>query len=59
MHLYHLLCLEFYLLSLADKSPQLNDFIGQIRSSPELATIYESVQKDSTSHSSDSLMDTS
>lgn len=43
----------------SDKSPQLNDFIGQIRSSPELATIYESVQKDSTSHSSDSLMDTS
>lgn len=46
--------------SLTDKSPQLNEFINQIRSSPELATIYESIQKDSSSsHGVESLMDTS
>ncbi|PIK52686.1 putative cullin-associated NEDD8-dissociated protein 1-like [Apostichopus japonicus] len=43
----------------SDKSPQLNEFINQIRSSPELALIYESIQKDSSSHGGDSIMDTS
>jgi hypothetical protein len=31
---------------IADKSPQINDFLNQIKSSPELAALFESVQKD-------------
>lgn len=49
----------FLFFFFTDKSPQLNEFINQIRSSPELALIYESIQKDSSSHGGDSIMDTS
>jgi len=31
----------------ADKHPQLNEFITQIKSTPELASLFESIQKDS------------
>jgi len=31
----------------ADKHPQLNEFITQIKSTPELANLFESIQKDS------------
>ena len=31
----------------ADKHPQLNEFITQIKSTPELANLFDSIQKDS------------
>eukprot|EP00094_Tigriopus_californicus_P003508 TCALIF_03374-PA protein Name:"Similar to CAND1 Cullin-associated NEDD8-dissociated protein 1 (Pongo abelii)" AED:0.06 eAED:0.07 QI:1083/0.72/0.58/1/0.90/0.83/12/134/999 len=31
----------------ADKHPQMNDFLNQIRNTPDLASLFESVQKDS------------
>ena len=31
----------------ADKHPQLNEFITQIKSTPDLANLFESIQKDS------------
>jgi len=31
----------------ADKHPQLNEFLTQIKSTPELANLFESIQKDS------------
>jgi len=34
----------------ADKHPQLNEFITQIKSTPELANLFESIQKDSSSN---------
>jgi len=34
-------------ISGADKHPQLNEFITQIKSTPELANLFESIQKDS------------
>ena len=30
----------------ADKHPQLNEFITQIKSTPDLANLFESIQKD-------------
>lgn len=43
-----------------DKNPQMNEFLTQIKSSAELASMFESVQKDTMMTSSDSsLMDTS
>lgn len=44
----------------ADKNPHLNEFVSQIKNSIDLAPIFESVQKDSsTSHSDCFLMDQS
>ncbi|XP_063954997.1 cullin-associated NEDD8-dissociated protein 1-like isoform X1 [Lytechinus pictus] len=43
----------------SDKNMLLTEFLMQIRSSPEMATMFDSIQKDSTLSSSDSLMDTS
>ena len=34
-------------ISGGDKHPQLNEFITQIKSTPELANLFESIQKDS------------
>ena len=36
----------------ADKHPQLNEFLTQIKSTPELANLFESIQKDSGDSSS-------
>jgi cullin-associated NEDD8-dissociated protein 1 len=33
----------------ADKSPQMNEFMGHIKSTPELAAMYDSIQKDAMS----------
>jgi len=43
----------------ADKHPQLNEFITQIKSTPELANLFESIQKDSGEGSSSNGMDLS
>jgi len=50
----------------SDKNPQLNEFVLHIRSSPDLQTLYDSIQKDGSGHhsstagtSSDSNMDLS
>ncbi|XP_048590232.1 cullin-associated NEDD8-dissociated protein 1 [Nematostella vectensis] len=37
----------------SDKSPLLNDFLAQIKSSPELGTMFESIQKDAGSEAMD------
>ncbi|PSN42416.1 Cullin-associated NEDD8-dissociated protein 1 [Blattella germanica] len=44
----------------ADKNPHLNEFVTQIKTTPELQLIFDSIQKDSTGPSQDSnLMDLS
>ncbi|KAK6186772.1 hypothetical protein SNE40_006048 [Patella caerulea] len=44
----------------ADKSPQMNDFLTQVKSSAELASMFETIQKDAMSTPLDSMsMDTS
>ena len=44
----------------ADKSPLMNEFLSQIKSNPELAAMFESIQKDATTTASEtSLMDIS
>merc|ERR1719427_1155021 len=43
----------------ADKHPQLGDLITQIRSTPELANLFESIQKDSGESNSGNQMDLS
>lgn len=44
----------------ADKSPQMNDFLTSIKGTPELNTMFENIQKDALSTSSDiTSMDTS
>merc|ERR1712080_92857 len=43
----------------ADKHPQLNEFITQIESAPELANLFESIQKDSGEGSSSNGMELS
>ncbi|KAK7869061.1 hypothetical protein R5R35_000783 [Gryllus longicercus] len=44
----------------ADKNPHLSEFVSQIKSTPELQLIFDSIQKDSTGPSQDSaLMDLS
>jgi len=43
----------------ADKHPQLNEFITQIKSTPELANLFESIQKDSGESNSGNQMDLS
>ncbi|XP_077989699.1 cullin-associated NEDD8-dissociated protein 1-like isoform X1 [Glandiceps talaboti] len=44
----------------SDKNPLMNEFVSQIRSSPEMSTMFDSIQKDAAaSVSTDSLMDTS
>ncbi|XP_041360629.1 LOW QUALITY PROTEIN: cullin-associated NEDD8-dissociated protein 1-like [Gigantopelta aegis] len=43
----------------ADKSPQMNEFLTQIKSSSELAAMFEHIQKDAISTSDTTLMDTS
>ncbi|XP_057661547.1 cullin-associated NEDD8-dissociated protein 1 isoform X2 [Diorhabda carinulata] len=40
----------------ADKNPHLNEFVSQIKGSQDLAPIFESVQKDSSSSHSDCLL---
>ena len=43
-----------------DKSAQMNEFISHIKMNPELATMFESVQRDTTMTTSEtSLMDIS
>jgi len=43
-----------------DKSAQMNEFISHIKVNPELATMFESVQRDTTMTTSEtSLMDVS
>lgn len=34
------------LRGVADKSPQMNDFLQQIKSTPELNAMFENIQKD-------------
>lgn len=47
-------------ISDADKNPLMNEFLAQIKSSPELQTLFESIQKDATASPSDTaLMDMS
>ena len=36
-------------LSLPDKHPQLNEFLTQIKNTPDLANLFESIQKDTSS----------
>ncbi|CAL1532474.1 unnamed protein product [Lymnaea stagnalis] len=44
----------------ADKSPQMNDFMSHIKATPELATMYETIQKDAMSTGQEIMaMDTS
>lgn len=44
----------------ADKNPLMNEFLSQVKSSPELSSMFENIQRDVSSTSSDtSLMDTS
>ncbi|XP_071111936.1 cullin-associated NEDD8-dissociated protein 1-like [Haliotis cracherodii] len=43
----------------ADKSPQMNEFLTQIKSSSELSSMYENIQKDAISTSDSTTMDTS
>jgi len=43
----------------ADKHPQLNEFITQIKSTPDMANLFESIQKDSGEGSSSNGMDLS
>uniref|UniRef100_A0A2C9JF10 TATA-binding protein interacting (TIP20) domain-containing protein n=1 Tax=Biomphalaria glabrata TaxID=6526 RepID=A0A2C9JF10_BIOGL len=44
----------------ADKSPQMNDFMTHIKATPELAAMYETIQKDATSTGQEIMtMDTS
>ncbi|KAK3087101.1 hypothetical protein FSP39_001721 [Pinctada imbricata] len=44
----------------ADKSPQMNEFLSQIKASTELSVMFDSIQKDAQSSSSDVMvMDTS
>jgi cullin-associated NEDD8-dissociated protein 1 len=48
-------------ISDADKSPQMTEFMGHIKATPELASMYEQIQKDATSTSGSDIiaMDTS
>lgn len=46
----------FLLLLLLDKSPLLSEFLAQIKSSPELSAMFDSIQRDAGSAES---MDTS
>ncbi|XP_022103590.1 cullin-associated NEDD8-dissociated protein 1-like [Acanthaster planci] len=43
----------------SDKNPQLTEFVAQIRCNPEMCSMFDSIQKDSSLTSADSLMDTS
>lgn len=42
-----------------DKSPVMAEFSSQIRANPEMSSLFESIQKDSTSLSATELMDMS
>lgn len=42
-----------------DKSPVMSEFSSQIRANPEMSSLFESIQKDSTSLSTTELMDMS
>ena len=37
------------LLNFSDKHPQLNEFLTQIKNTPDLSNLFESIQKDSNS----------
>lgn len=44
----------------ADKSPQMNEFLGHIKATPELAAMYDAIQKDAVSTGQEIIaMDTS
>jgi len=43
----------------ADKQPQLNEFMTQIKSTPELANLFESIQKDGGGDQAGNAMDLS
>jgi len=48
------------LICSTDKNPHLSEFVSQIKTTPELQLIFDSIQKDSTGPSQDtSLMDLS
>jgi len=54
LYYYLLLLLIVYMYHFSlDKNPHMSDFVCQIKSSPELNTIYETVQKDSSGTVSD------
>lgn len=40
----------------ADKNPSLSEFVMQVKNTPDLLTIFESVQKDSTSSHNDCVL---
>ncbi|XP_033121634.1 cullin-associated NEDD8-dissociated protein 1-like isoform X2 [Anneissia japonica] len=43
----------------SDKNPMLNEFVTQIRASPEMSTIFDGIQKDNSGPAGDTFMDTS
>lgn len=45
-----------YLFFFTDKSPQMNEFLSQIKSSAELGAMFETIQKDAQSSSSSDMM---
>jgi len=48
------------MFSISDKSPQMNEFLSQIKSNADLATMFENIQKDAMATTSDTVvMDTS
>ena len=48
------------LLTFADKSPQMNDFLQQIKGTQELNTMFENIQKDALTTTAEVIsMDTS
>lgn len=51
----------FFFLCLTDKNPLMNEFLAQIKSTPDLQTLFDSIQKDSSGSVTEStvLMDVS
>ena len=39
----------YIIFLIADKHPQLNEFLTQIKNTPDLANLFESIQKDNSS----------
>lgn len=51
----------FFFLCMTDKNPLMNEFLAQIKSTPDLQTLFDSIQKDSSGSVTEStvLMDVS
>lgn len=49
VHFCFLICFFILYVSISDKNQHLNEFINQIKTSPDLAPIFDSIQKDSNS----------